>query len=64
MNLPVELATRISGETEEDMRKDAESLKSIFGKNVTVPLANNEQGTTSKEAELKQLLRDLKNKGE
>lgn len=61
MNLPVELATRISGETEDEMRTDAESLKNIFGKTVTVPLAKAEPGTqTTKEAEYLKMLHDLK----
>lgn len=63
LGLPFELANRITGDTEEEIRKDAENLKSIFGRNSSpAPLLNNDDiGTVNKEAlEMKEMLRQLK----
>lgn len=43
VGIPFELANKLSGETEEDIRKDAESLKP-FVSTVTAPLRNPEAG--------------------
>jgi len=43
MGLPYELAARLSGETEEDIRKDAEALSKVIGQQ-EAPLASTERG--------------------
>lgn len=43
MGLPYELAARLSGETEEDIRKDAEALFKVIGQQ-EAPLASTERG--------------------
>ena len=43
VGIPYELAERLAGETEEDMRKDAESLKKLIGSQQTAPLAGGER---------------------
>ena len=42
--LPWELADRLTGETEEEIRKDAESLRKLVGANKTPPLKSTESG--------------------
>lgn len=44
--LPMELAERLVGETEEDLNKDAETLSSIVGSGSTPPLYTRETGTS------------------
>ncbi len=61
--IPYELAERLSGETEEDIRKDAESLARIVGKGTQhpAPLKSTEPaGGGDKKAALRQMLRDMK----
>lgn len=60
--LPWELADRLTGETEEEIRKDAESLKKLVGgKPATPPLKNTENdGTDKKSAAWAQMLQQLK----
>lgn len=64
--LPYELAGRLSGETEEDMRKDAQSLAKLIGGGKKVqPLRDPE--TNKKDAEtaaLRKLTENLTGKGE
>lgn len=61
IGLPYELAKRLSGDTEEEIRKDAEALKSIFGKSTTTaPLATSEGNNNTQNADMRQMLRDLK----
>ena len=43
MGLPYELAARLSGETEEDIRKDAVALSKVIGQQ-EAPLASTERG--------------------
>lgn len=59
--LPLELANRINGETEEELRKDAESLKLFVGQGVKVPpLANNGAGgDITKDSAFKQMAQNL-----
>lgn len=60
VGLPFEMSDRLSGETEEDIRKDAEMLKGLIGSNhKPEPLASREQGS-SKEDSLRNMLRNLK----
>lgn len=44
VGIPFELANKLSGETEEDIRKDAETLKPFVSQTVTAPLRNPEAG--------------------
>ena len=65
--LPFELAGRLSGEDEDSIRKDAESLVKLIGNNKTIvpPLASTETpGGDGKAAALKALAKSLTNKGE
>ena len=54
IGIPYELAERLTGATEEELRKDAEALKKLMGTNQqTAPLAGGERGgkPTGKDAE-------------
>jgi chromatin remodeling complex protein RSC6 len=65
MGLPLEVADRIKGETPDDMKKDAESLKALFGARSAAPLYTPERGAdNSREAALKELAGKLTNKKE
>lgn len=60
--LSVELANRLSGDTEEDIKKDAEALKAVVG-NVTVQRTQFSSGDGDKDdtkAALKSMLQNLK----
>ena len=60
-NIPYELAGRLSGESEEDIRKDAESLAKLLKHQGGAPLASTEPaGVDSKRAAVKKMLSDLK----
>lgn len=61
MGLPYELAGRLSGETEDDIRKDAESLAKLVVKKSAPPLRSDEPDTVdSTRAEMKGMLDQLK----
>lgn len=61
MGLPYEMAARLRGETEEDIRKDAESMKGLFPKKAAPPLRSDEPETVdSKKAAMKKMLSELK----
>lgn len=61
--LPFELAYRLSGETEEDIRKDAKVIASYVNRKKVAPLANNNPGgTDSVTASLKGLAAALTEK--
>ena len=64
--LPMELAERLVGETEEDLNKDAESLASVVGSGSTPPLytreTNNGGGATANDAAMLGLLSALTQK--
>ncbi len=65
--IPYELAGRLSGDTEEAIRKDAEAITKIIGKQTTPapPLKDTEPGTgDTKTAALKALAKNLTNKGD
>lgn len=60
-NIPYELAGRLSGESEEDIRKDAESLAKLLRLQGGAPLASTEpEGADSRRAAVKKMLSDLK----
>lgn len=48
VGIPYELANKLSGETEEDIRKDAEALKPFVAQKTTAPLRNPEAGDPGK----------------
>ena len=49
VGIPYELAERLSGETEDDIRKDAEGLRKLIGANApTAPLAGGERSGGTK----------------
>lgn len=62
VGLPYELAARLSGETEEDIRKDAEGLFKLIGDQGAAPLASTERGVPKNDtrAALKGVLDGLK----
>lgn len=60
LGLDFKLASRISGETEEDIRKDAESLKELFKPQFTAPMHFNESVTDSENAAYLQMLHNMK----
>ena len=63
VGIPYELAERLSGETETDIRKDAEGLRKLIGSTKpTAPLAGGERGgskSTENEAWMK-VVQDMK----
>ena len=60
--LPYEMASRLSGESEDDIRKDAEALVKLIGKNKpTAPLADSEEKASGGKVEaVRVLARSLK----
>jgi len=62
--LPYELASRLTGEDEDSIRKDAEALSKLVSKRPAPPLADPEGSKDDKDAGLKKMLHDLKGKGE
>lgn len=63
VGLPYEMAARLSGESEEDIRKDAEGLYKLMGnRRPAPPLASTEYGVTKdeKQAAMKNVLAGLK----
>ena len=61
MGLPYEIARRLNGSTEEEIRKDAESLVKFVGKSEPAPVGSNEPAkySESKDDSLKQLVRNM-----
>ena len=60
--IPYELANKLSGDTEEDIKKDAETLAKFIGKKQPAPLGSTEHDhADSKNAAYKSLLASLKN---
>lgn len=60
-NIPYELAGRLTGETEEDIKKDAEALAKIWREQNGAPLASTEpSGADSKRTAMKRMLSNLK----
>ena len=63
--LPIEMSGRLTGETEDDIRKDAEKLAALFAKpKDPAPLRDPEGngGNNSKDAELRAVLAEMRNK--
>lgn len=61
--LPLDLAGRLSGETEEEIKADAEKFASFVGKPAPLPLKPTEQ-TNDKTSPYKNMLENLKLEGE
>lgn len=63
VGLPYELAERLSGDSEEDIRKDAEGLRKLIGAGKQAPLAGGERNTGKQQDDKngwKKVLQDLK----
>ena len=58
--IPLELASKLTGETEEDLKKDAETLSSFITKKQILPLKKNETTTDDEASAYKGMLDDLK----
>lgn len=58
--IPLELASKLSGETEEDLKKDAETLSSFITKKQTLPLRTTEPKVDDEMAPYKEMLENLK----
>lgn len=58
--IPLELASKLSGETEEDLKKDAETLSSFITKKQTLPLRTTEPKVDDETAPYKEMLNKLK----
>lgn len=61
-NLDPSLADRLSGQTEEEIKKDAKALKDIIGttRTIRVPFTSEGGEEDNKEAALKKMLQDMK----
>lgn len=63
MGLPYEMHSRLNGETEDEIRKDAEALAKLFKASGTAPMASAEpkvKETDSRTAAYKEMLRQMK----
>lgn len=61
LGIPDGMAGRLSGETEEDIRKDAETMVSFFPKAAApAPLADTETTMNAKNENLRSMLQDLR----
>ena len=58
--IPLELASKLTGETEEDLKKDAETLSSFITKKQTLPLRTTEPQVDDETAPYKEMLDNLK----
>lgn len=58
--IPLELASKLTGETEEDLKKDAETLSSFITKKQTLPLRTTEPKVDDEMAPYKEMLDNLK----
>lgn len=57
--IPLELATRLSGETEEELKADAEIMAGFVNKKNPLPLKHTEPPVNDEDAGLKQMLGNL-----
>lgn len=64
VGLPYEMASRLSGEDEDAIRKDAQALWKLMGRKPAAPLADPESGKETKDAGLRAMLQQLNGKGE
>src|SRR5690625_3394475 len=55
-NIPLELAGRLSGETEEEIKADAEKLAGFVNKKPTLPLKPTEPPKVDEDADLKEMI--------
>lgn len=62
--IPLELAGRLSGETEDELKADAETLAGFVNKKQPLPLKPTEPTVDDKDAGLKQMLKNMKSQGE
>lgn len=61
LGIPEGMAGRLSGETEEEIRKDAEGMAPFFSKTTpAAPLADTETTTKAKSENLRSMLQDLR----
>src|SRR5690625_486383 len=60
--IPLELASRLSGSTEEEIKADAESLAGFVNKKPTLPLKPNEPDVNNENREMEQMLDELTGK--
>ena len=58
--IPFEMANRLSGETEKDIRADAEAIAKFISKPRTEPVRSTEPTGNSKDAAIKEMLRNMK----
>ncbi len=63
-NIPLELAGRLSGETEEEIKADAENMAGFVNKKQPLPLKPTEPTVNDKDAGLKKMLGNLTKQGE
>jgi len=61
-NIPLDLASRLSGETEEEIKADAEKLAGYVNKKQPLPLKQTEPPVDNKTAGLNSMLDNLTNK--
>ena len=59
-NIPYELADRLSGETEDDIKKDAEKLSAFVGRKKTAPLFHPDSGSGKDDSAYKNLLKSIR----
>ena len=59
-NIPYELADRLSGETEDDIKKDAEKLSAFVGRKKTAPLFDLDTGSGKDDSAYKNLLKSIR----
>ena len=59
-NIPYELADRLSGDTEDDIKKDAEKLSAFVGKKKTAPLFDLDSGSGKDDLAYKNLLKSIR----
>lgn len=57
--IPLELAGRLSGETEDELKADAETLAGLVKTKQTLPLKSTEPPVDDKDEDLKEMLRKL-----
>ena len=59
-NIPYELADRLSGDTEDDIKKDAEKLSAFVGRKKTAPLFDLDTGSGKDDSAYKNLLKGIR----
>ena len=59
-NIPYELADRLSGDTEDDIKKDAEKLSAFVDRKKTAPLFDLDTGSGKDDSAYKNLLKSIR----